>query len=62
MAFYPLSAPFNSSVIGGSWSTPFGTRFFVRCGDVSFKVPMGALRGEYEAWEKFRRERHRELH
>ncbi|KAM5542573.1 hypothetical protein V8D89_003534 [Ganoderma adspersum] len=60
MAYYAFNTAFKSSVIGGSWSTPYGTRFFVRWGDTSLKVPMAALRQEYEAWEKFRRERHPE--
>nr|VWP01372.1 Cytochrome P450 monooxygenase AKT7 (EC (AK-toxin biosynthesis protein 7) [Ganoderma boninense] len=60
MPFYPFSTAIKSTVIGGSWSTPCGTRFFVRWGNVSLKVPMAALRDEYEAWEKLRRERHPE--
>ena len=61
MAYYAFQTAFKSGVIGGSWSTPYGTRFLVRWGDTSLKVPMAALRQEYEAWENFRRERHREL-
>ncbi|PIL30506.1 hypothetical protein GSI_07206 [Ganoderma sinense ZZ0214-1] len=60
MPFYPFHTAINSSVFGGSWSTPYGTRFFVPWGDRSLKVPMDALREEYEAWEKLRRERHPE--
>ncbi|KAM5542564.1 hypothetical protein V8D89_003525 [Ganoderma adspersum] len=60
MAYYAFNTAIKSSVIGGSWSTPYGTRFFVRWGDVSLKVPMAALRQEYEAWESLRRERHPE--
>ena len=59
MAFYAFKTALKSGVIGGSWSTPYGTRFLVRWGDTSLKVPMAALWQEYEAWENFRRESHR---
>ncbi len=49
----------KSSVIGGSWSTPFGTPFFIRWGDWSIKVPMDRLRYEYEAWENMKLQRRR---
>ncbi|PIL30504.1 hypothetical protein GSI_07204 [Ganoderma sinense ZZ0214-1] len=60
MPFYRFETAVKSSVFGGSWSTPYGTRFLVPWGDMSLKVPMDALREEYEAWEKLRRQRHPE--
>ena len=44
----------RSEIAGGSWSTPFGTPFFVWNGDGYTKVPMDRLRAEYIAWEQAR--------
>ena len=44
----------RSEIAGGSWSTPFGTPFFVWNGDGFTKIPMDRLRAEYIAWEQNR--------
>ncbi|KAH9940899.1 uncharacterized protein BXZ73DRAFT_98729 [Epithele typhae] len=44
----------GSTLVSGSWSTPFGAPFFVWNGEGYAKVPIETLRAQYVMWESAR--------